>query len=62
MTAYLVRQATAVVFAAEKNFGRSIMAARASRSVDRRGRPQRCSDAVSELLALQTAYANWLAL
>jgi hypothetical protein len=38
------------------------MAARASRSVDRRGRPQRCSDAVSELLALQTAYANWLAL
>jgi hypothetical protein len=31
------------------------------RPVDRRSRPQRWRDAVSELLALQAAYAAWLA-
>ena len=33
---------------------------RARRRVDRRSRPQRWRDAVTELLALQGAYAAWL--
>jgi len=33
---------------------------RPHRSVDRRSRPQRWRDAVTELLALQAAYAAWL--
>lgn len=33
---------------------------RARRPADRRSRPQRWRDAVSELLALQAEYANWL--
>jgi hypothetical protein len=36
-------------------------APRPRRSADRRSRPQRWRDAVSELLSLQAAYANWLA-
>lgn len=31
------------------------------RAIDRRSRPRRWRDAVSELLALQAAYADWLA-
>jgi hypothetical protein len=38
-----------------------MQAARPPRSADRRSRPQRWRDAVSELLALQAAYADWLA-
>jgi hypothetical protein len=34
---------------------------RTRRPVDRRSRPQRWRDAVSELLALQAGYAEWLA-
>jgi hypothetical protein len=34
--------------------------ARTRRAIDRRSRPQRWRDAVSELLALQVAYADWL--
>jgi hypothetical protein len=37
------------------------VAARPRRPVDRRSRPQRWRDAVSELLSLQAAYADWLA-
>ncbi|WP_158745672.1 hypothetical protein [Acidisphaera sp. L21] len=33
---------------------------RPSRPTDRRSRPQRWRDAVSELLDLQAVYANWL--
>jgi len=33
---------------------------RVRRATDRRSRPQRWRDAVSELLALQAAYADWL--
>ncbi len=33
---------------------------RVRRPTDRRSRPQRWRDAVSELLALQAAYADWL--
>jgi len=33
---------------------------RVRRATDRRSRPQRWRDAVSELLALQAVYANWL--
>ena len=36
-------------------------AARPRRAADRRSRPQRWRDAVSELLSLQAAYADWLA-
>jgi hypothetical protein len=36
-------------------------AARPPRAADRRSRPQRWRDAVSELLVLQAAYAHWLA-
>ena len=36
-------------------------AAPPSRPADRRSRPQRWRDAVSELLILQAAYADWLA-
>ena len=35
--------------------------ARPHRPVDRRSRPQRWRDAVSELLSLQAVYADWLA-
>ena len=38
-----------------------MQAARPPRSADRRSRPQRWRDAVSELLILQAAYAHWLA-
>ena len=38
-----------------------MQAARPPRSADRRSRPQRWRDAVSELLVLQAAYAHWLA-
>lgn len=34
--------------------------ARMRRSTDRRSRPQRWHDAVTELLVLQTEYVNWL--
>jgi hypothetical protein len=34
---------------------------RTRRPVDRRSRPQRWRDAVTELLALQAGYAEWLA-
>jgi len=34
---------------------------RTRRPADRRSRPQRWRDAVNELLALQTGYAEWLA-
>ena len=37
------------------------MPTRPRRSADRRSRPQRWHDAVSELLALQSACADWLA-
>ena len=37
------------------------VAARPHRPADRRSRPQRWRNAVSELLALQAAYADWLA-
>jgi len=37
------------------------VAARPRRTADRRSRPQRWRDAVSELLAIQATYANWLA-
>ena len=33
---------------------------RPRRPIDRRSRPQRWRDAVSELLAIQATYANWL--
>jgi len=33
---------------------------RTRRAIDRRSRPKRWRDAVSELLALQAEYANWL--
>ena len=36
-------------------------AVRPRRAADRRSRPQRWRDAVSELLSLQAAYADWLA-
>ena len=36
-------------------------AARPRRPVDRRSRPQRWRDAVTELLSLQAVYADWLA-
>ena len=36
------------------------VATRIRRPVDRRSRPQRWRDAVSELLALQAKYADWL--
>ena len=36
-------------------------AARPRRAADRRSRPQRWRDAVSELLTLQAAYVDWLA-
>jgi hypothetical protein len=39
----------------------SPVVARPRRTADRRSRPQRWRDAVSELLALQAAYADWLA-
>ncbi len=39
----------------------SPVAAHPHRPADRRSRPQRWRDAVSELLALQAAYADWLA-
>ena len=39
----------------------SPVAARPRRTVDRRSRPQRWRDAVSVLLAIQAAYADWLA-
>jgi hypothetical protein len=35
-------------------------AARPRRAVDRRSRPQRWRDAVTELLTIQATYANWL--
>ena len=35
--------------------------ARSHRPADRRGRPQRWRDAVTELLTLQAEYADWLA-
>jgi len=38
-----------------------MQAARPPRPADRRSRPQRWRDAVSELLVLQAAYADWLA-
>jgi hypothetical protein len=37
------------------------VAARSRRPVDRRSRPERWRDAINELLALQAAYADWLA-
>jgi hypothetical protein len=37
------------------------VATRPRRPADRRSRPQRWRDAVSELLSLQAAYADWLA-
>lgn len=36
------------------------VATRWRRPIDRRGRPRRWRDAVSELLALQAEYADWL--
>jgi hypothetical protein len=39
----------------------SPVAARPRHPADRRSRPQRWRDAVSELLSLQAAYADWLA-
>lgn len=39
----------------------SPVATRPRRPADRRSRPQRWRDAVGELLALQAAYADWLA-
>jgi rhamnogalacturonyl hydrolase YesR len=39
----------------------SLVAARPRHHADRRSRPQRWRDAVSELLSLQAAYADWLA-
>jgi len=39
----------------------SPVAARPRHPADRRSRPQRWRDAVSELLVLQAAYADWLA-
>jgi hypothetical protein len=38
-----------------------MQAVRPPRPADRRSRPQRWRDAVSELLVLQAAYADWLA-
>ena len=38
------------------------VATRPPRPADRRSRPQRWHDAVKELLDLQTAYADWLAI
>ena len=38
------------------------VATRPRRPADRRSRPQRWYDAVKELLDLQTAYADWLAI
>jgi hypothetical protein len=37
------------------------VAARSRRALDRRSRPERWRDAINELLALQAAYADWLA-
>jgi hypothetical protein len=37
------------------------VAARSRRPLDRRSRPERWRDAINELLALQAAYADWLA-
>ena len=39
----------------------ALVATRPRRPADRRSRPQRWRDAVSELLSLQAAYADWLA-
>ena len=36
------------------------VATRLRRAIDRRGRPQRWRDAVTELLVLQAEYADWL--
>jgi hypothetical protein len=37
-----------------------VVTIRTRRPIDRRGRPKRWRDAVSELLALQAEYADWL--
>jgi len=40
--------------------GQPVAVGRPHRPVDRRNRPQRWRDAVTELLTLQTSYAAWL--